>query len=120
MKESLKTFAKLHPGLVGVEGNLQGGLFTQISLSVRVLLQFYKKCAASSEAWEIAKRNYKGTCNLDAIPKVIEKVKLDPKEKKRLAGMGAADTDWKKLQASAPKLSFWKVIPILKTQPPPR
>ena len=58
-------------------------------------------------AWTIAKRNYKGNGNLDGIPKVIEKVKLDPKEKEQLAA--EVPIDWLGLQANAPKMGFWQV-----------
>ena len=104
-KESLKVFAKLHPGLMGREAKLQDGLFNQCSLSVRVLLGFFKKCASSPTAWETAKRNYNFACNLNEVSKVLEKVKVTPKDKAKFAKA----VDWEQLQEEAPKLPFWEV-----------
>ena len=109
-KESLKSFAKLHPGLVGVEPPYQDGLFNQISLSVRLLLGFFKKCAAEPNSWEIAKRNFKGTGNLDVVAKVIAMVVVKVDKKQKDDQMKETETDWQMLQDSAPKLSFWQVM----------
>ena len=107
-KKCLKVFGKLHPGLVGREPHLHNDLFNQCSLSVRVLLGFFKKCASSAEAWETAKRNYKGTGNLTPVSQVLEKVQIDPKEKDKYA----KKIDWEQLQEDAPKVAFFQVAPL--------
>ena len=109
MKEALGAFAKLHPKLVGIEPSSMVGFKNQASLSIRVLLGFFKRGKESASTWDVAARNYKGTEKLDPVKALIQKVVLVPKKEKKNKSKTKA-ASWTTLQAQAPALGMWKEL----------
>ena len=115
MKQALVNFGKLHPGLVGTD--MQEGLWNQASLSIRVLLSHFRKCAQHPEAWATAKRKLKDA-NLEGVEAVLKKIPMVDDEGEEGAEQNTrqppvrARVDWMGLQQRAPIVGFWQVLRV--------
>ena len=76
MKRALESMAKLHPKIVA-NSTHPDILFGQISLSFRLVLFHYKKCAREAGAWQTCKNVYKGEKDLEPVFMVLSKIEPD-------------------------------------------
>ena len=117
MKKSIRDFAKLHKNMMGPEASLQDAFCNQASLSIRVLLSHYVRCAKYANTWEVAERNYKGKDSLAEVHELVKKVVIVKKKdvvvaRKKRASNDSSTTDKCTLQtlsAKAPAVAFWQV-----------
>ena len=55
-------------------------LYSSISLSLRVLLSHFRKCARHPECWQTAKNTYKGDDSLESVTEVLKTIKIVPEK----------------------------------------
>ena len=115
--ESLKSFSKLHPGKLGMDGGEAKLLRSQISYSVRILLSHFKRCAEKEEVWATCKRAYTGSHDLAPVEKLLAKVTFEEDDDdNEYSGepsqptSGVMMVDWPALQSNAPQIDLWKVL----------
>ena len=115
VKNAILNLEKLHPNVISEAGDMKEPLISQISLSLRILLYHFRKCAMSQTAWARCLGSYRGTLkDLEPIVIVLKKIKpsFDPEEEPELPQRPACITpveDWMGMQALAPIPGFWKV-----------
>ena len=113
MRQALGSWAKLHPGSLGVDPSRDviDGLYNQVSLSVRVLCHHFRRCAESSKVWATAKRRFPANDELEKVEGVLKKITIDEEEVAMVPVIQQAhEDDWWALQASAPSLELWEVL----------
>ena len=114
MRQALCSWAKLHPGSLGVESSRDviDGLYNQVSLSVRVLCHHFRRCAESTKVWATARRRFLAKDELEKVEGVLRMIKVEDDE---LAMVPvnveeSTENDWWALQASAPNVELWEVL----------
>ena len=75
VKESLEAFGKVNEAMIGTD--LVDGLYNQISLSLRVLLSHFRRCARQESVWSRAQRRYKGCESLEPVSAIIQKIVVE-------------------------------------------
>ena len=77
-------------------------LYTQISLSLRVLLCHYRRCAANASSWATCQRRYKGEEDLGPIGELLGQIEFEEED----AVEPELNVDWNSLAVVTPE--FWE------------
>ena len=122
MKSGLIQLYKIHPKVVACEDpKMRDDLFGQISLSFRILLYHFKKCAEKKTNWQRCLGSYKENIEkLEPVVDILRKIKpsiddeQDEEEEEaeaRVVEVGSLDPGWQALGDDAPVAAFWPVLP---------
>ena len=105
VKRGLMNFGKLYGNMIG--NPHPDMLYTQISLSLRVLLCHYRRCAVCPTTWSTCQRQFKGEEDLGPVGQLLSTLEIVEYDDEMDKPTGLAVADWKALQHVAPK--FWQV-----------
>ena len=74
VKQALVAFGKLYPQSIGAQ--VPDMLYSQISLSLRILMCHWRRCARQPATWTTCMKAYKGAMSLQAIAETLPKIEL--------------------------------------------
>ena len=115
VKNAIQNLEKLHPNVIQDAADMKEALYSQISLSFRILLYHFRKCAMSQHAWARCIGSYRGTLkDLEPIVVILRKIRpsFDPEEEAEPGprpSYASRLENLQDLQALAPTPGFWKV-----------
>ena len=76
VRKGLQAFGRVYPSRIGSQ--YPDILYSSISLSLRVLLSHFRKCARHPECWQTAKNTYRGDGCLESVAEVLKTIKIVP------------------------------------------
>ena len=111
VKSAIQNLEKIHPNVIQDAADMKEALYSQISLSFRILLYHFRKCAMSQHAWARCIGSYRGTLkDLEPIVEILRKSRpsFDPEEEPEPSPRPVYATRLD-AQALAPIPGFWQV-----------
>ena len=111
VKAGLCQFGAAHKHLIGTGADETDELFNRISLSMRILMNHYRRCKLFPQVWATCRNVYTGAADhLVDVGRVVQRVKSNEEVPREPSASELGTFDLRQLSQEAPTPPFFQVL----------